>query len=254
MSAAYVVAATLAVPARAAVQQAQQVPPPGAPPPAPAAAPQAQQVPPPGAQPLAPAAVPIIVPQPPTWLAPVWTVSLPAEPAAPAAFDTTQAYVPLRDSRLVAVSLATGEARWSIDVGSPITPATGDGLVFVAVPRAVEARVRESGSVRWRLPLDGGVAAPLLWDQGWLLAVTDTGTALAIRARDGQVIWQRALGAPARVVPSLGADRAYFPLTDGRVVAVNLLTGAPVWERRLGGPPAQILVLEDRLFVGSADN
>jgi outer membrane protein assembly factor BamB len=229
------VTATLLVPARAAAQQAPQVPPAGAPPPAQAAA-------------------PVDVPQPPAWLSPVWTISLPGEPAALPAYDAAQAYVPLRDNRLVALSLTTGEVRWSIDLGVPGAPAAGDGLVFVAAPRAIEARVREDGSVRWRLPIDGSVAGPLLWDQGWLLAVMDSGTAIAIRARDGESIWQRALGAPANVVPSLGPDRAYFPLMDGRVVAVNLRTGVPVWERKLGGPPAQILVLDDRLFVGSADN
>jgi outer membrane protein assembly factor BamB len=46
----------------------------------------------------------------------------------------------------------------------------------------------------------------------------------------------------------------YVPLADGRVVALALATGDPIWERKLGGSAADVLALEDRLFVGSKDN
>jgi outer membrane protein assembly factor BamB len=37
-------------------------------------------------------------------------------------------------------------------------------------------------------------------------------------------------------------------------VAVDLHSGAIVWEQRLPAPPSEILPLDDRLFVGSANN
>jgi outer membrane protein assembly factor BamB len=54
--------------------------------------------------------------------------------------------------------------------------------------------------------------------------------------------------------PALAADRIYVPVTDSRIVALNVTTGEPQWERRLGGAPAEILALEDRLYVGSNDS
>jgi len=150
--------------------------------------------------------------------------------------------------------LASGELAWSLEFASLHAVAAGDGLVFLSVPAAIQALAAGDGSVRWRLPVEGRVASPMLWDQGWLVAVSDAGTAMAIRARDGQVIWQKPLGAVTRVIPALGANRAYFALDDGRVVARQLATGEAIWERRLGGRPAQILVLDDRLFVGANDN
>jgi len=193
-------------------------------------------------------------PGPPAWLEPLWTVKLPGEPVSSPAYDATQSYIPLRDNRLIAVVLETGQVRWTVEAGPPILPVAGDGFVFVAGPRIIEARDRENGSVKWRVALDGTASGPPLWDDGWLLAVTDQGDGLALLARDGAMIWKRALGAPARVAPSLGGDHAYFPLDDGRVVSVALRTGAPIWERSVGGQPSRLLVVGDRVYVGSADN
>jgi outer membrane protein assembly factor BamB len=161
--------------------------------------------------------------------------------------------VRLRNGRLVAVALASGAIEWSVDAPTAPGLAAGDGLVFVSAPAAIEARAAADGSVRWRAPIDGDVTGGLVWDQGWLLAVTSRGTAIAIRARDGQTIWQQPAGAPASAAPTLGGDRAYLVLDDGRVQARRLLTGDLVWERKLGGRPAQLLPLDDRLFVGSQD-
>lgn len=214
--------------------------------------PPAAQQPPGGAPPAPPS--PADAPQPPPWLSPVWSISLTSEPTFAPAFDASQGYLLLRNSTLVAVALDTGALRWSITLTAPVGPTAGEGLVFTAPPGSIEARARETGDLRWRLDTEGNVAAPMSVRGGWLLAAADSGTAMAVRARDGAMVWQRALGAPARVAPELGGDYAYFPLADGRIVAVSLLNGSTRWERKLGGVPAEILVLDDRLFVGSADN
>lgn len=216
----------------------------------------AAQQPPGGAPPtpLPAAPAPADAPQAPAWLAPVWSIVLPSEPTSAPAFDASQGYVLLRNNTLVAVALDSGALRWSVTLAAPVGPSAGEGLVFTAPPGSIEARARENGDLRWRLATEGNVAAPMSVRGGWLLAAADSGTAMAIRARDGATVWQRVLGAPARVAPELGGDGAYFPLADGRLVAVNLHDGSTRWERKLGGAPAEILVLDDRLFVGSADN
>jgi outer membrane protein assembly factor BamB len=188
------------------------------------------------------------------YLVALWTTPLPDTPTGTPTFDGERAYVPLRNGRLVAVALASGTIEWSVDANPHPTLAAGDGLMFASAPSAIEARSSTDGSVQWRITLDGNVAGALMSDQGWLLAVTSAGTAIAIRARDGQTIWQKPVGASASVAPAIAADHAYFPLDDGRMQARRLLTGDLVWERKLGGKPSRLLPLDDRLFVGAQDH
>lgn len=193
-------------------------------------------------------------PASPPYLTAVWNLTLPDAPAGVPVHDEVRTYIPLRNNRLVGVSLDSGAIEWSVESAGRPTLAAGDGMVFLTAPAAIEAREGGSGLVRWRVPVDGDVTGALTWDQGWLLAVTRSGAAIAIRARDGQTIWRKSLGTSTTIPPALASNRAYFALSDGRVVARQLLTGEPVWERKLKGTPAQILPLDDRLFVGATDH
>jgi eukaryotic-like serine/threonine-protein kinase len=184
---------------------------------------------------------------------PAWTATLPAPPSAPPAFDDTQAYVPLRNGRLIAASLSDGAIRWSVDQLVTTAPAAGEDMAFVPSKDTVVALAGKTGSVAWHVSLDGAMPAVLLYDAGWLIVGTEKGELLALRAQDGTRLWQNVLGVPLVQPPALAGDRVFLPLNDGRVVALELRTGRPVWERRLGGPPGRILALGDRLFVGSED-
>jgi outer membrane protein assembly factor BamB len=111
------------------------------------------------------------------------------------------------------------------------------------------------GSSAWRLPYAGpALAAPLVWDNGWLVTADTAGTVTAFRASDGHEIWRRNTGSQANAPPALAADRVYVSSADGRLIALRVDTGEPVWEHRLGGPPNDVLALDDRIYVGSNDN
>ncbi len=170
------------------------------------------------------------------------------------AIDDTRVYVPLRNNQLAAVELASGKVEWTIPIAGRPTLAAGDGLVFLTGPTAISARAADDGSLRWSVELDAEVTGALKWDDGWLIAVSGSGQAFAIRARDGQIIWKAPLGAPSTVPPALAANCVYFAVADGRVMAHRLLTGAPIWTRKLGGAPAEMLPLDDRIFVGAKDH
>jgi len=200
------------------------------------------------------------VPLPPKSTGPVsklvafWTADLPAPPLPAAACNGAQVYVALRNGRLVALSLTSGQQRWEAELAPSWAPAAGDGLVFVGAQQSILALSASDGSVQWRVPISSDLSAPLLWDTGWLLGGTEHGDLIAIRARDGEKLWQQPVGSPVRATPALAADRVYVSLADGRVVALELQTGNTVWERKLGDTPTDILALDDRLFVGSKDN
>jgi outer membrane protein assembly factor BamB len=111
-----------------------------------------------------------------------WVTAFETPPSAPPGFDATTAYVPLA-GQLVAVDLNRGTIRWRVDVATPFTPATGEGLVFTVTDQVIEARDAATGATKWQTPLPGGAAAPLYWDTGWLLASTTAGDLAAFRAK-----------------------------------------------------------------------
>ncbi len=191
-------------------------------------------------------------------LDPRWVVSFDSPPAASPGYDATTAYVPLKGGEekggeLVAVNLERGTIRWRLDVATPFTPATGEGLVFTVSEQTIEARDGQTGAVRWRAPLPGGAAAPLYYYTGWLLASTTAGDLAAMRASDGTLMWRRQLGAPLTGPPGPALDRLYLSLEDNRLLSVLLTNGDEVWSRTLPARVTTMLALEDQLVVGTAD-
>ena len=186
-------------------------------------------------------------------LDPVLTLSLDAPPSAAAAFDTHSAYVPLRTGSLVAIDLDAGKVRWQHDMVATQPPAVGDGLLVVAGDELLSAFDTDTGAAKWSVPVTGGFAAPPLLDSGWVVAAAAAGDVLVIRAADGKILWTKALGVAAVARPFIAGDGVYLSLADNRVVALALENGDPRWERTLPGKPGELLVLDDRLFVGADD-
>lgn len=182
-----------------------------------------------------------------------WVVLFDTPPAAPAGFDASTAYVPLKGGQLVAVDLDRGIIRWRLDVATALTPATGGGMVFTTSDTTIDARDAQTGAKQWTAALPGGAAAPLYWDTGWLLASTPSGDLAAFRATDGTLVWRQALGAPLSTAPAPALDRLYLPLTDGRLVAVSLATGETIWSLRVTGRITALVGLEDQLLFGSSE-
>jgi len=181
-----------------------------------------------------------------------WAVTFESVPAATPGYDATSAYIPLKGGQLVAVNLEHGTIRWSLDVATAFTPATGEGLVFTVTDQVIEARDAQTGASRWATPLPGGAAVPLFYDTGWLLASTTSGELAALRASDGIVVWRRQLGAPLSGPPGPALDRLYLSLEDNRLVSLLLTNGEIVWSRALPARVTSVLALEDQLVVGTA--
>ena len=181
-----------------------------------------------------------------------WAVTFTSAPAATPGYDATSAYIPLKEGQLVAVSLDRGTIRWTLDVATAFTPATGEGLVFTVSDQVIQARDAQTGAVRWSTPLPGGAAVPLFYDTGWLLASTTAGDLAALRASDGTVVWRRQLGAPLSGPPGPALDRLYLSLEDNRLVCVLLTSGEMVWSRVLPARVTALLALDDQLVVGTA--
>lgn len=192
----------------------------------------------------------------PSYLLPVdtaWTTVLDSGPRHAPAYDAAQAYVALRNDTLVAVDLLSGEVVWTVGQGLDQPPVTGDGVVVGSNGRLLNGWRASDGLPLWITDLGAPIAAPLLWNTGWLVASTEAGELAALRGFDGAELWRRALGSTPTVRPSISGGRLFVPLVDGRIAALALGTGALLWERALPGEPQGILPL-DALFVGSTDN
>lgn len=183
-----------------------------------------------------------------------WSLALNATLAAPVGFAGTRGYLPMEGNRLAAYDLSSGELLWITPVESRSQPVAGESLVFILEPAGLTARHDLDGSIAWQLPFADALAVPLLWDSGWLIAATTTGSVLAFRAADGELLWRYEPGVAVHARPSFEGDRLYVPLDDSRLVALRADTGEPLWERHLGGAPNEILAVGNRVYVGSNDN
>lgn len=183
-----------------------------------------------------------------------WKLTLPASPSAPAAYDTTRAYVPLRDGKLIAIALTDGHTLWTVEAPTALRPATGDMRLFVTGEKDIRALSVADGHESWRVALEESANVAPLFDTGWLFVGTANGHLVALRAADGVVLWKLDMGASLSARPAPSGESIYLPLSDGRIIAADLRTGAEQWTRKLAGAPAEILALDDRLFVGSEDN
>jgi outer membrane protein assembly factor BamB len=182
-----------------------------------------------------------------------WSAALSALPAYAAAFDDAYVYVPLRSNELVALKLEDGTKVWSVECPVTAAPAAGDGLVYVGREGVIQGRSHADGLVRWERPVTDRIVS-LYWDTGWLLASTESGPLTALRAIDGEILWQRELGSPLSAPPAPAGDRLYVPLRDGRIIAMALETGDEIWTHKLADAAVGIVPLGDRLFVGARDN
>ena len=184
-----------------------------------------------------------------------WTLTLPIVPSAPGAMDQDRVYIPLRQDLLVALERETGLVEWTrtIDTADPIV--VGHTALFAISRGQIRALDAASGADLWSVEVEETITAPLAWDSGWLIAITEPGEVLAFRAADGVLIWRRALGAPSPHPAVPGGDEAlYLALEDGRVVALELERGEPIWEQALPGTLSEPATARDRVFVGSTDN
>ncbi len=180
-----------------------------------------------------------------------WTTPVASPLAAPPAFDSDTAYAATRDGMLVAWDLDTGRARWQAAVDTSLPVAVGGDLVFAVVAGGVRAVKATTGALAWQRTLPGTVAAPPVWDTGWLLLSFAGGDLAAFRAADGELLWRSPLGAVAHVAPAPALDNLYLGLADGRVVALTLASGRTVWTRELGGVATGVTALDDQLIVGT---
>jgi outer membrane protein assembly factor BamB len=185
---------------------------------------------------------------PPTFPAlTLWSVDLPAQPAASPAATAHVVAVALQSGVVSGWRLADRHQAWTakIAVGGPVS-AVGEVFV-VQVKDGVQALAASSGALLWRVEA-ADVSAPILAEGGWVLVATPE-RLIALRLSDGKQVWSTAVGRINRR-PAVDGDRLYASTSDGRVLALDLASGNLKWEREVGDNPSQPFAVGGRVYVG----
>ena len=141
-------------------------------------------------------------------------------------------HIPLKGGQLVAINLDRGTIRWTLDIATAFTPASGEGLVFIAGDQTIEARDAETGANRW-----SDAAARRRRGAAVLRHRLAAGVNDLRRSHCASCVgWRRRLassvGRAVGRTAGTGARQAVFlSLEDNRLVSVLLTNGEMVWAR-----------------------
>jgi outer membrane protein assembly factor BamB len=139
---------------------------------------------------------------------------------------------------LRALELRTGELRWGVSVGAQTVDgaAASHGRAFVATYRSgggdVQAFAIEDGAALWKVPLYE--PGPPTATGAIVYVGTAAGEVLAMRARDGSVVWRTALDVDScRAAPTVAGDVVLVPCDGGKghlggLIAIDRTSGEPV--------------------------
>jgi outer membrane protein assembly factor BamB len=209
---------------------------------------------------------------------PVWgsPVQLEDVVQTPVAVDETSAYIGDVGGRVTVIDLASGDVRWTKELGTSIAGAVtlDAGRVFATTlggqkePSEIVALDGKSGDELWRASAEDAsnlVTAPVVAD-GRMLTLDALGGVLAFNAEDGRFLWRtevvnpiaprgqpfllQGVGAPAPV----SADGQVFAVdVTGRVYAFDAETGAALWDQALNDPSqfSPPLLTDDHILVST---
>ncbi|MFC7044079.1 PQQ-binding-like beta-propeller repeat protein [Halobacteriaceae archaeon GCM10025711] len=148
---------------------------------------------------------------------------------------------------LLALDAATGEVRWTAEVGDSQGVAIGAGAVYVAAYRRLYAIDLADGTERWRRDFEGGTVGPGFAGDT-VFAGSEDYDSPAVHAFDpatGEVQWSVEGWA---ITSLLAADALYL---GGENVASYAPDGTERWRHDAGGLIGRVPVTAGTLYVGS---
>ena len=179
---------------------------------------------------------------------PIWTVDLQATPVGAPLASSDHVFVPLQGS-LSARRLADGGEAWLAKLELAGVPAASPDYLIVPAKESLQILRAASGEVVWSERTPAVTAQPLVAGGQLIVATGDTLTSYALA--DGAKSWTREVG-PMDQRPAAADDQLYVPVTDGRLLALNLGTGETIWEADPGINPTEPLIHGDRVYVGTS--
>ncbi len=152
-------------------------------------------------------------------------------------------------------------SEWSFQAGkllefSPIV--VRDALYFQDKNALLYALDAERGKVDWTKQIGALGAASPAYSHGVLYAVTlqraagvDEGEALALRAKDGKLLWRRTLAGRSETSPVVSGSNVIVGSESGDIYALDRKTGAVDWQVSTAGEVKGGLALDQGVLYGA---
>lgn len=185
-------------------------------------------------------------------------------------------YVASMNAEVAKLRLDTGQAQWVHNLGVESTGgvALAQGVLFVSTAdNAVWALDEKSGrpiwtyrrptgnsSVHWSLR---GSSTPVVsLDGGRVFVGFADGTAVALRAQTGDLVWERSVAPRSTLfkdfdlgpVLSKNGSQLFIAQVDGDVVSLNTADGAVLWKRPIGAVSIPTYDPESHILYAASSN
>ena len=148
-----------------------------------------------------------------------------------------------------------GGSRWSFNAGKLLefSPVIAKGTLYVIDKDAeVIALDAKTGKKEWDNEVGDLAAASPAYADGIVFAVTlDPGAAVALRARDGKVLWERDLPGRTETSPLVYGKNVIVGSEEGGVYALDRKSGRVDWEASTDGYVKGGLALDDGILYGA---
>lgn len=129
------------------------------------------------------------------------------------------------EGNLSAFSLSGGSAVWRVSLAPN---SENKGPSFSAVTENILYLTADDGG-----GYGGGIAA----DDGRIYAASGYGTVIALDPASGNRLWEKNIGIPVRVAPTVSSDRLFVLTVEGKLYCLSTIDGAELWVVR--GLPQQ---------------
>jgi|GEM_PF-1812647 len=133
------------------------------------------------------------------------------------------------------LDIASGALLGETKLSGPVygSVATDGKSLFMISAAGFLHSIRVSGPEAWRLPVAPDTDATPAVDGGVVYMADQKGTARAVQADDGKVLWTSELGSEFCRCPVVLPEMVVFGCSDGRLTALNRRTGESVWQTQL---------------------
>ncbi len=187
------------------------------------------------------------------------------------AVDGGVVFVTTGRADVLALDATTGVVRWRKSLGSPARSAptvSGSRLFATTIDSKLVALSVKTGEREWQYQGNSvattllGQGAPAVSD-GIVLAGFGSGELVAVREESGALVWSDSLASSrgrnslvdlsaVRGLPVVDRGRVYAVGAGGLLLALDLRTGRRLWEREIGGTQTP-WIAGDWLFVQTTD-
>lgn len=141
---------------------------------------------------------------------------------------------------VLAISRASGDVRWKVNLDTPLVGAVGAGADMVFVSPAsggIVALDAASGEQRWRGQTSSQVLAAVATDGDVVVAQSTDARVQAFDAATGSARWsykasQAVLTLRGNSSPVIRAGSVFVAFDNGKIAVLNASTGLMQWERR----------------------